>query len=279
VQTTHPLFAAKQAATIDHISGGRYGLNIVCGWFQTELEMYGAPFLDHDERYDYAQEWFDIVRRLWTDEDEFTYNGKYLRVDGGYSLPKPLQRPLPPVMNAGGSAKGREFIAANCDIGYVVLSDHEDMAKTRDLVADYRRRAAGHGRDVQVWTHAYVVQRDTMAEARAYLNRIAVECGNDEAGATAAKFLGLNSQIMSPEAWQAFTLHLKAGYGGLGLVGTAEDIAARISDFSDAGLDGISLHWVDYLDGMARFNARVLPLLEQAGLRAPYEHQPARVRQ
>lgn len=278
VQTTHPIFAAKQAATIDHISGGRYCLNIVCGWFNPELEMYGAPFMDHDDRYDYAQEWYDIVRRLWTDEDEFDYQGRYLSVHDGYSFPKPLQRPLPPVINAGGSAKGQAFIARNCDIGYVVLTDHDDMDKTRTLVEGYRKLAADQGRRVQVWTHAYVIQRETKEEADAYLRYITVERGNDVAGDTAAKFLGLSSEIMSPEQWNTFKTHLKAGYGGLGLVGTAEQIAERLKALSDAGIDGVSLHWVDYLDGMSRFNSRVLPLLEQEGLRRPYVRQGTETR-
>ncbi|WP_395690085.1 LLM class flavin-dependent oxidoreductase [Nocardioides sp.] len=270
VQTTHPLFAAKQAATIDHISGGRYCLNIVTGWFHPELEMYGAPFLAHDDRYDYAQEWFDIIKRAWTEDEEFDYEGSYHRVQGAYSLPKPLQTPHPAVINAGGSGKGQDFIAQNADIGYVVLSDHNDMGKAAALVQSYRDRAASYGREVQVWTHAYVIQRDTRAEAEAYLNRIAVEYGNDVAGDAAAHFLGVNSEIMSEDAWNAFKVHLKAGYGGLGLVGTADDIAAKLQALSDAGIDGVALHWVDYLDGMDRFNRIVLPMLEQANLRQPY---------
>ena len=85
VQTTHPVFAAKQAATIDHISGGRYCLNIVCGWFQPELEMFGVPFMEHDARYDYATEWFDIIRRLWTEEESFAYRGEYFQIDDAFA--------------------------------------------------------------------------------------------------------------------------------------------------------------------------------------------------
>jgi FMNH2-dependent dimethyl sulfone monooxygenase len=272
VQTTHPLFAAKQAATIDHISGGRYCLNMVTGWFHPELEMFGASFLAHDDRYDYAQEWYDIVKAAWTDPEEFDFAGTYHRVQGAFSQPKPLQRPYPAVINAGGSAKGVDFIARNADIGYVVLSDHNDMEKARNLVDDYRRQARGYGREVQVWTHAYVIQRDTQAEADAYLDRIAVEFGNDTAGDATAHFLGVNSQIMNEDSWNSFKIHLKAGYGGLGLVGTTDTIAAKLRALSDAGIDGVALHWVDYLDGMGRFNSSVLPLLEQEGLRKPYEH-------
>src|SRR5579862_577127 len=66
VPTIHPVVAAKQATTIDHISGGRFALNIVCGWFQPEFRMFGGPLMEHDAAYEYAAEWIDIVKRLWT---------------------------------------------------------------------------------------------------------------------------------------------------------------------------------------------------------------------
>src|SRR5918911_2370784 len=65
VPTIHPIVAAKQATTIDHITGGRFALNVVCGWFVPELEMFGAPIMEHELRYEYATEWLEIVKRLW----------------------------------------------------------------------------------------------------------------------------------------------------------------------------------------------------------------------
>lgn len=270
VQTINPILAAKQAATIDHISGGRYCLNVVCGWFHRELEMFGAPFMEHDVRYDYAAEWLDIVKRLWTQAEDFDFEGQHFRVDEGFAMPKPIQTPHPPVINAGGSAKGREFIAKHCDIGYVVLTDHRNLEITRDLIKQQRQLAADHGREIQVWTHSYVVQRETQKEAEDYLSYFAIEHGNEEAAETGATYLGLNSEIMPPEAWQTFKLHLKAGYGGFGMVGTAEHIAERLNALSEIGIDGVALHWVDYMDGLSRFNAEVLPMLERDGLRSSY---------
>jgi alkanesulfonate monooxygenase SsuD/methylene tetrahydromethanopterin reductase-like flavin-dependent oxidoreductase (luciferase family) len=57
-----PLIAAKEFVTADHIGQGRFGLNIVCGWNEGEFEMFGATLRDHESRYDYAQEWLDIVK-------------------------------------------------------------------------------------------------------------------------------------------------------------------------------------------------------------------------
>ena len=80
VPTIHPVMAAKQAMTIDHISAGRFALNIVTGWHQTEIEMFGAPLLEHDRRYAMAGEWLDIIKRLWTEEDAFDFDGEFYKV-------------------------------------------------------------------------------------------------------------------------------------------------------------------------------------------------------
>ncbi len=96
----HPVQAAKQVATIDHISGGRYVLNIVCGWFRNEFEMFGAGWREHDERYAYAEEWLVLVHRLWTEEEAFDHDGKYFQGKALWSQPKPVQAPFPPIMNA-----------------------------------------------------------------------------------------------------------------------------------------------------------------------------------
>ncbi|QNB16096.1 LLM class flavin-dependent oxidoreductase [Paraburkholderia tropica] len=271
VQTTHPVFAAKQAATIDHISGGRYCLNVVCGWFHPELGMFGVPFMEHDARYDYADEWLSVVKRLWTEDGSFSHHGKYFQIEEAFAMPKPIQRPLPPVINAGGSERGRNFIASQCDIGYVVITDHNNKDAIRRQVAQYRTLAAEkYGREVQVWTHAYVVQRDSDREAEEYLRYFAVEKRNEAAVENAAKYLGLNSEIMPEAAWQTFKLHLSGGYAGYSLVGSAETIAERLAELSELGIDGVAIHWVDYLDGLRRFNSGVMPLLERAGLRKPF---------
>ena len=268
VQANHPATAAKAVATIDHITGGRACLNIVNGWFEPEFGMFGTKLLPHDQRYAYTTEWFELVRKFWTEDDEFDFTGQFFNVTGGYSLPKPIQQPLPAVMNAGGSAAGREFIANYADAGYVLLP--YDLQAARIAVEQRKEDAINAGRTVSTWTTAYVIQRDTREEAEQYLQKVFVEQGDHSAGDTAAKYLGLNSEIMSPEAWEKFQLHLRAGYGGFPLVGTADDIAETLANLSDIGIDGVSLSFVDYVDGLHRFNADVMPKLEHSGLRKPY---------
>ena len=136
IPTIHPIMAAKQATVIDHISGGRHAINIVAGWYRTELEMFGVPMIDHDARYDMAAEWIEIMMKLWTLEEDFDYDGKYYQVKRGTLAPKPIQRPYPAIMNAGGSGKGQHFSAKYSDIAFIQFDYHDiEFAKNegRDL--------------------------------------------------------------------------------------------------------------------------------------------------
>jgi alkanesulfonate monooxygenase SsuD/methylene tetrahydromethanopterin reductase-like flavin-dependent oxidoreductase (luciferase family) len=272
--TIHPIVAAKQAATVDHISGGRFALNVVGGWNKPELEMFGAPLREHDERYDHLAEWLEVLQRLWTETEEFDFHGRFYDVVGGVSMPKPVQAHIP-IMNAGGSARGMRFAAEHADLCFVIVQSEEE-AGIRAQVEGYRRTAREEfDRDVQVWTHTVVVQRDSQAEADAYLRRFAVEYEDTESVDAWMRLQGANTQGMPPEVAAAMRLRFAAGAGGFPLVGTAETIAERLALLSASGIDGVLLTWVDYDAGIADFVRDVLPRLEAAGLRKPAGVVPA----
>ena len=266
VPTVHPILAAKQATTIDHITNGRFALNIVCGWFKPELEMFGVPIMEHTIRYDYASEWVEVLKLLWTRDDEFDYDGKYFQIRKGFSMPKPIQKPFPPLMNAGGSERGQHFAAKYADLAFVPSPiDHAESARR---IAAYRDLArTEYGREIQIWTNCYVVQRDTQAEADRYLEYYVVERGDDVAANEITTVLFEQAQTFPLEMMEPLKYHLKAGWGGYPLVGTADTIVAELQKISAIGIDGVVLSWVDYLDGLDRWSAEVMPRLEQAGLR------------
>lgn len=269
VPTIHPIVAAKQATTIDHITNGRFALNIVCGWFAPELEMFGVPQMEHDTRYDYAAEWIEIMKLLWSREEEFDYEGKFLRINKGFAMPKPIQKPFPALMNAGGSGKGRHFTAKYCDMAFVLLTSH-NLEEGRAQIDAFRRIAREeYGREIQIWGNCYVVHGDTQKEAEEYLNHYVVEKGDERALDTLATILGLQSMVLPPEVMGQFRFHLKAGWGGYSLVGTSDHIVDQLIKLKDIGFDGQLLSWVDYLSGLERWNREIMPRLEQAGLRRP----------
>jgi dimethylsulfone monooxygenase len=269
VPTVHPIMAAKQATTVDHIGGGRFALNIVCGWFAPELEMFGRSIMEHDTRYEYAAEWIEVMKLLWTREEEFDFEGKFIRVAKGFSMPKPIQKPFPPLMNAGSSGKGRDFAAKYADMAFIHLDPH-DLDRTKAHIETYRRLAREeHGREIQIWGNAYVVQRATQKEAEDYLKHYVVELGDDPAVENILNIQGQQMQRLLPEAREAIKFSIKAGWGGVPLVGTADRIVEELQKFTGIGLEGILLSWVDYLEGLDDWQREVMPRLEQAGMRRP----------
>ena len=262
--------AAKQATTIDHISAGRYALNIVCGWFQPELEMFGAPIMEHDERYVYASEWLEVLRKLWAAEEEFDHEGKYFRITKGFHEPKPIQQPFPAIMNAGGSPVGTRFAAKEADMAFVALEGHDfDTVKRRvDAL-----RALAHDefrRDIQVWNSSYVVCRPTEKEANDYLNYYVREKGDWEAVENLVKIFGMQSLALPPEVLEQFKFHFIAGWSGFPLVGTPAQIVDKLAMLERAGMDGTALSFVKYQEELPQFIRDVVPLMEQAGLRKPH---------
>ncbi|KAB2790323.1 LLM class flavin-dependent oxidoreductase [Brucella anthropi] len=274
VPTVHPIMAAKQCATIDHISGGRFGLNVVAGWNQPELEMFGNPMKEHTKRYDHAEEWLLVLRRLWSEKEEFDHSGEFFNITGGMSEPKPIQ-PTIPIMNAGGSDKGQDFAVSKADMCFIILRS-EDEEMCRKQVEDYKTMALEkYGRDIQVWIHTYVVQRDSQQEAEAYLQNYAVTNRDEEALAGWMAGQEKNTKLMPPEVLNTFQMRFAAGAGGFPLVGTAGHIANRMEMLSRIGVSGALLTWVDFHDGLSRWGHGVMPLLEQAGLRKSFQRAAA----
>ena len=151
-------------------------MNIVCGWFTPEMEMFGAKQMPHDERYEYATEWIQVIKKLWL-ENGFDFAGEHFRIKDGYLLPKPVQTPYPVLINAGSSPAGREFSAREVDFNFVSV---DTLENGREMVRDVKRRAFEYERTIGTMTYGLVVARDTEREARRQYDYI-IEKGDWEA--------------------------------------------------------------------------------------------------
>jgi dimethylsulfone monooxygenase len=264
VPTAPPVRAAKEVATIDHISKGRFGLNVVAGWNAEEIGMFGTPQAEHDVRYAVADEWMTLVKRLWT-ENNFDFDGQYYQAPGAYSEPKPLQNPYPPIMSAGTSPAGLAFAGKHADLNFIMAPNVEAAA---EMVANIKRSTAEQfGRSIRVFGQGYIICRETEAEARAYHHRVVHELGDLDGVRRALSLAIPNSQSLPPEVFQQMAPNFVAGYGAMPLVGTPDQVVRDMVDMADAGLDGITLSWIDYDAGLEQFRTTLLPRLIEAGLR------------
>jgi dimethylsulfone monooxygenase len=270
VPLVHPLMVAKMSSTVDHVTNGRFALNIVCGWFKNEFDMFGAHMRPHDDRYKYAAEWLDFLKQAWTRQGDFDFKSESFAGKSIWSEPKPVQKPHPPVMNAGGSPAAQEFTTRYCDINFVHLKDRANLETGCREIAHLKEKARAHRRETRIWIHVYVVCRETEQEAKDYLHRYVYEMGDWEAAGNLLRIFGMQSASYDPRTLEQHKAHFIAGHGGYPLVGTADQIADELGKLANIGVDGCLISWVDYKNELVQWNTEVLPLLVQSGLRRPF---------
>jgi alkanesulfonate monooxygenase SsuD/methylene tetrahydromethanopterin reductase-like flavin-dependent oxidoreductase (luciferase family) len=262
VPLVHPLYAAKALATVDHISGGRAGLNIVCGWNPDEFAMFGVS-LDADA-YGRAAEWAQIITRAYADPTPFDFKGEHYDLKAVVSRPASLQQPRPIFMNAAFGPPGRDFAARHCDF---LFSPFSDIGDGRRHVSDIRARAEKFGREVGIYTVCHVVCRETQKEAEDYYHRYAVS----EADHAAVDYHMARKQEFAhshdPKAFADYRQRFAGGAGTYPLIGTPERIVEDLAKIAGEGYAGAALSFVNYTEELPFFCDNVLPLLRQIGLR------------
>jgi dimethylsulfone monooxygenase len=265
MQQYNPVVAALMTSTIDHVSGGRFSLNVVAGFNEQEFRMLGLEVPSHDDRYGHAAEWMTIIRRAWTDQEPFDFAGQYLQAHEVVSQPKPLQQPAPPIMSAGTSDIGRRFAAHHADINFVHLPSLEEMPP---IVAAAKAEArADAGREVQIFSSAYIVVADTEEEAWRRYHHVTRDRLDRRAAAGLIEMwdrLSKGGEVI--DVTQRID-RMAAGFNAMPFVGTAEQVAELLIRASEGGLDGLAISWDDYDEGIAAYAEAVRPLLLQAGLR------------
>ena len=248
-----PSLTAKALSTLDSIAPGRISLNVVSSWWKDEASQYGAPFDVHDARYARTEEWLTVLSRLLT-EDTVTHSGPLYDLQGCVMEPKPSA--LPTVYMGGESPKAKEVIADHGG-AYVMHGDAPDVIAAK--IADMDART---DRPFSYGVSGYVVVRDTEQEAQAELARILDVQSSPAAYASYQDFVAgsqLESQV-SLEEYSVSNRGLRAG-----LVGTPEQVTARIREYEAAGVDLMLLQFSPQREEMARFGEQVIAGYDRAG--------------
>jgi len=243
VALINPVAAAKMMTTVDHIGGGRFGLNIVCGWNRDEFDMFGVALAEHTGRYEIGQEWIDIVKRIWTEDEAFDWDGQTFHLKGVYGNPKPVQRPHPVIMNAGASGDGLDFAVRNADYLFTSFTTPQHSAEN---IARLKGDAAKHGRDVGIFTTTHVVCRPSAKEAEDYYQYYAVD--NADAGAVETMYVGRgwrDNPKLTPEVKAQMWRRLAAANGGYLIKGDPDQVVEQMRQLSEAGLTGIAMGLVN----------------------------------
>jgi len=264
----HPIIAAKQYVTADHVGRGRFGLNVVVGWNEDEFAMFGVTQQEHQARYAYGQEWVDAVKAMWSDQDDLNFNGEFIRLKQIRAKPKPFGGSRPLMMNAGASPVGRAFAVRNCDAFFTnAPKDAPDVLARH--ISEVKQEARQVGREIDVFTVGVVTCRPTMREAQDYYRYCVIENADWSAVDEMLGKRKVTEASVGAEEFARQRAHQANGMGGLPLVGDPDTVAADLAALSRAGLSGIGVSFVNYLQELPYFCNEVLPRLERMGLRTP----------
>ena len=264
----HPIIAAKQMVTADHIGEGRFGLNIVVGWNEDEFEMFGVQQREHALRYEYAQDWLDAIKTMWSDRPEFDFDGRHIKLKKVRAKPKPFGGGRPVIMNAGASPVGRDFAIRNCD-AFFMQSSRDSVEETAQRVTAAKAEAAKHGREIGVFTVGVIICRPTMKEAEEYQHYVNVEQADWSAVDHLLAMRNITPETTPHEEFMRRRSHYAHGNSGVPIIGDPDHIAGKLIELSGAGLAGIGVSLVNYVDELPYFRDEVLPRLERVGLRVP----------
>jgi alkanesulfonate monooxygenase SsuD/methylene tetrahydromethanopterin reductase-like flavin-dependent oxidoreductase (luciferase family) len=265
----HPLIAAKEFVTADHIGAGRFGLNIVAGWNEGEFEMFGVTQRAHDDRYEFAEEWLAVVKRAWGTEEQFDFKGQFFDLRGVRAKPKPCGGTRPLIMNAGSSKAGQAFALRNCDAFFTATgASRASLDGAAKRVQEVKAEARSFGKEIEVYTIGQVICRPTQQQAEDYHHHANVENADWGAIERMLALRGITPQNTSAEDYAAkrkfFASH---SIGGYPFVGTPDRIAEELAAISRSGVRGIALSFVNYLDELPYFRDEVLPRLARLGVR------------
>jgi len=247
-----PALLAKQAANIDHISGGRLTLNVVSSWWAEEARKYGVTFEQHDDRYARTREWLDVLDGTWK-QNHFSYSGKYYRVEDNVLEPKPVSQPRPTLYAGGESPAAKELIAEKCD-AYLMHGDPPE--RVGEKIKDLRERRAKHNLPpLKYGVAGYAVVRETQREAGDEVRRIT------DVQQSAAGYANYQEWLAGTQLEQRVSLEdYSVSNRGLrsGLVGTAEQVIERLAEFEKVGVDLVLLQFSPQMEEMDQFAKTII---------------------
>ncbi|MEH1123264.1 LLM class flavin-dependent oxidoreductase [Micromonospora sp. CPCC 206061] len=265
-----PPLVAQMAATAQRITGNRMLLNVVTGSDPDEQRRYG-DWLDHDRRYERADEFLSVLRGAWSG-DPFDFTGEHYRVAGAR-----VARPAPPpALFLGGSSAAAQRVAARHVDVYLAWGEPPD--RMAPLLRAVREQAAEQGRQISFGTRFHVIARDTAAEAWAEADRLLAGMDPGMVAAAQRRFQATESEgqrrMAALHGGRADRLevypNIWAGYGllrpgaGAALVGSHEQVAERIEELSALGVEHLILSGQPHLEEAYWFGEGVMPLLARS---------------
>ena len=237
------------------ISNCRFSVNLVSAWWEEEARQYGIKFDAHDERYELLSEYAAVLKGFWS-KSPFSHKGKIYEFKDSFNEPKPAKAPF--IYAGGESEKGRAAITEFADFYLMHGGTPQEIA---EKIADMkeRKKRAGLGEFKGFGMAAYVILRDTEEEAKREFERI-INIKDESAYKNSYDDFTGNSNLdveISKEEYSVSNRGLRPR-----LIGTAEQIAAKVKEYEKAGLNLIIIQCANMKEELRNIATKLFPLLK-----------------
>lgn len=264
-----PTLAARKLATLEHLLDGRLALHVISGGSDAEQRKDG-DYLDHDQRYARTDEFLEVVRKVWTEEQPFDHQGTYYQAQGAFSAIKPLQKPHLPVYFGGSSQAALEVAGKHADV-FALWG--ESLQQTRETIAAVRAEAARHGREIQFSVSFRPIIADTedaawakaeaiLGTARQRLERAGPVLAQKPQSVGAQRLLDTVAQgeRVDERLWTGIAALVGGGHNSTALVGTPEQVADALLAYYDLGVTTFLIRGFDPVNDAEDYGRELLPL-------------------
>ncbi len=254
---TNPIFAARASVTMNHISNGRFGLNLVCGWNKAEFEMFNVSTkISSINRYQYAEEWLRAYKKLIYSNKKINFNGKFIKFKNGQCFPKLLNGTKINFISAAFSDNGRKFATKNCDILFTMFSKLETLKKNNKIL---RLEAKKQNKKVLIYSPIHIICKKSRIEAEDFYQKYSKKNAD----------LKAVDNFISNLAWakkDKLSLYLKqvkqkvaGSLGHYTIIGNSNDCIEQLEQIYKSDINGIALTFYDCLNDTKNFCNKVLP--------------------
>ena len=226
----NPALLAKMGATVDIISNGRLNMGIGAGWFETEAKAYSIPYYNVGERLKRLDEALQIIRGMWSSK-KFSFKGEYYQIEDALCEPKPVQKPYPPIWIGGSGEKVTLKLVARYGNACNLFGEPEAIKRKLGVLAAHCKTVGRNYNEIQKTRLGHIVVGKTESEVKVMLAK--------------ERHPG-----MSDEEYAAYAIY-----------GTPDEVADKIQDLVDAGLDYLifNVHFPNEEKILRLFAEKVIP--------------------
>lgn len=253
----NPIYAARATTTINNISNGRFGVNIVCGWNKSEYDMFDVnKKYSSIDRYKYGEEWLKIYSKLLAKKkDKINFNGKFISVKNAQCFPKLINEKSFLKISAGFSKEGREFAAKKFDILLTMFNRLDNLRTNNQNIINYAKKKK---KNIKIYSPVHIICKKTRNEAMDFFNEYSQKNQDTKSVDIFIKNLMWSQKNILASYLKQVKQRVAGSLGSYTIIGNKNDVLEQLNEIYKAKTSGVALTFYDYKKDLNFFGKNIL---------------------